>query len=367
MGKIQVNLVAKLASTLALGVGLATPAASLAKDVTYKASVETRGERKNDNFVVGFVFEDYNRDGVFQRDREPGIPGVLVSNGRDVVRTNDRGRYRLPNIYDRGHAPTRPEAMSIFITKPSAYDVPVDKDNVPQFFYHHIPGGSPKNVRGEDFRFGGLPASGRLPRLINFPLIEGEHKSHFRIVVSGDTQPYSNTEVGYVRDTIAREWATMPDLEAVIVEGDVMGDDLDLYPRFKNTLSLAKAPQYYVAGNHDLDFDAPTDKNSFDTFKREWGPAYYSFDIGDVHFVVLDDVKYPCTPTEDNLDGLHGNGNQCDTPTTSPTYNGVVSAEQIEWLRNDLAHVPTDKLIVLKYAHSDLLLHRPKHRSPDGG
>lgn len=347
MREVRVQLGLTRAAAFAFACGLAVPEAVQAKDVSYKATVDARGRASNDRFVVGFVFEDLNRDGVFQRSKEPGIPGVLVSNGRDVVRTDRRGRYRLKNIFRYGKKPTRPAAMTVFITKPAGYEVPVDEYNVPQFYYHHIPRGSPANVRGDDFRFGGLPPSGRLPRRINFPLVKGEYKAKFKIVVSGDTQPYSNEEIGYVRDTIAREWSAMPDLEAVIVEGDVMGDDLSLYPRFKRILSVAKVPQYYVPGNHDLDFDAPTDRNSFDTFKREWGPAYYSFDIGEVHFVVLDDVKYPCTPEEDNLDGLHGNGDQCDTPDTNPTYNGVITEEQMRWLKNDLAHVPKRKLVVL--------------------
>ena len=135
----------------------------------------------------------------------------------------------------------------------------------------------------------------------------------------------------------------MPDVEALIVEGDVMGDDLSLFPRFKQALSLADTPQYYVPGNHDVDFDSPTNDNSFDTFKREWGAAYFSFDIGDVHFIVVNDVKYPCTP-EDNKDGRHP---ECDMPATNPTFNAVITEDQMQWLENDLAHVPMDKLIVL--------------------
>lgn len=129
-----------------------------------------------------------------------------------------------------------------------------------------------------------------------------------------DPQPYSNIEVGYVRDTLAREIAGMDNIEAIIVEGDVMGDDLGLFPRFKEILTVANAPQYYAPGNHDLDYDAPSDADSFDTFRREWGPTYYSFDIGEVHFVILDAVKYPCLP-EDNEDGLHP---FCDDPVNSP-------------------------------------------------
>ena len=344
MSRCAKRLVALAGAGLVCLACLTVAATAVAKDTAYKAGVEASDIRQDADHVVGTVFEDRNRDGRFQEGAEPGIAGVMVSNGRDVVLTKSDGTYRLPNIFDRGDNPTKPAAMTIFVTEPAGYDVPVDEDNVPQFFYHHLPDGSPANVRGGAFRFGGLPPSGQLPERINFPLIRGKKKKRFKIVVSGDTQPYSNAEVGYVRDTIGRELAAIPDLEAVIVEGDVLGDNLNLFPRFKRILSLANAPQYYVPGNHDLDFDAPTDDNSFDTFKREWGPTYYSFDIGDVHFIVLDDVRYPCTPEQDNQDGLHGG---CAAPDTKPRFNAVVSAQQLEWLKNDLALVPTDKLIVL--------------------
>lgn len=289
--------------------------------------------------IRGRVCQDLNRDARCD-DLEPGIAGVLVSDGLNVVKTNDAGRYTLP-------LPTAEEesrGFAVFVTKPAAFDVPVDENNVPQFYYIHKPEGSPPNVRGESFRFGGLAPTGPLPQQIHFPMVHTGYTARFKVAISGDTQPYSNTEVGYVRDTIARELATMDDLAAVIVEGDVMGDDLSLYPRFKQVLSVAGAPQYYVPGNHDLDFDAPSDDHSFDTFRREWGPEYYSFDIGEVHFIVLDDVKYPCLD-EDNADGLHGG---CDDDILNgATYNGVITERQIEWIKNDLAHVPTDKLVVL--------------------
>lgn len=70
-------------------------------------------------------------------------------------------------------------------------------------FYHHKPGGTPLNVRGEPFRFGGLQPTGPLPRQINFPLIQGAYKHTLKIVASGDTQTYSNNEVGYLRGNLA--------------------------------------------------------------------------------------------------------------------------------------------------------------------
>jgi len=312
-----------LSTLIALSLGSATISGiAYAKNIDYKASIEALGTSSSDHTVSGRVFNDKNKNGRMEQN-EKGIRNVAVSNGKDVTKTNRRGFYKLPAY----------EGMTVFLTKPAGFDVPVDQQNIPQFFYHHMPNGSP------ELRFGGLSPTGPLPDAINFPLIKGKKKKHFKMIVIGDTQPYSNNEVGYVRDTLAKEFASMDleDVEGVIVEGDIMGDDLGLYPRFKEILSVAESPQYYVPGNHDLDFDASTDENSFDTFKREWGPTYYSFDIGDVHFITLDNVQYPC----ENYDGEHA---FCDSGTT---YNGVVNEKQMMWLKNDLAHTPKGKLIVL--------------------
>ena len=94
-----------------------------------------------------------------------------------------------------------------------------------------------------------------------------------------------------------------------------------------------------------MDFDAPDDAHSFDTFRREFGPEYYSFDIGMVHFIIMDDVKYPCGP-EDNLDGLH---DFCERGFDRPDYTGSITERQLTWLKNDLEHVSKDKLIHLHF------------------
>jgi len=288
--------------------------------------------------IRGVVFEDRNGDGIRERS-ERGVKGVRVSNGLDVVETDARGRYVLP----LRSAADEAAGYAIFVVKPATHEIPVDIDNVPQFSYIHKPAGTPQSVRGTQLRFGGLQPTGALPESIDFALLPGKKKTEFKVVVSGDTQTYSNNEISYMRDTLVREIAARDDIEALLIEGDIVGDDLSLYPRFKSVVSAAGVPQYFVPGNHDLDFDVASDDHSYDTFRREWGPEYYSFEIGDVHFVVLDDVKYPCT-AEDNADGLH---DACANPETNPTYSGTITQEQLTWLRNDLAFVPKDKLVVL--------------------
>lgn len=298
-------------------------AAAQAKDTSYKGSLDVVRGTGQGTDAVGKVFVDSNRNSRLDPG-EPGIAGVLVSNGREVVKTDAGGAYRLPAYDD----------MNLFVTKPADYSTPLDDDLVPQFNYIHKVEGSPA------LRFGGIAPTGPLPQAINFPLIADPVGDRFQCLVFGDPQPYSNREMGYVRDTAGVMLAERDNsnTECLIFEGDIMGDDLSLYPRFKRIIAAGGVPQYFVAGNHDLDWDAQSDADSLDTFRREWGPEYYSFDIGHVHFVVLDNVRYPCNGIDPHP--------FCDL-SAKPAYNGVISQRQLAWLKNDLAHVPEDKLIVL--------------------
>ena len=89
----------------------------------------------NASTVSGFVYE--NRSSVPGRQAgDPGISGVLISNGRDVVKTDAAGRYVLP-IDDES---------IIFVLKPTGYAVPVDEDMLPRFYFIHQPAGSPQNL-----------------------------------------------------------------------------------------------------------------------------------------------------------------------------------------------------------------------------
>ncbi|MEM9798086.1 MAG: calcineurin-like phosphoesterase family protein [Pseudomonadota bacterium] len=308
---------------LLTSLALCAPLVAQAKMPDYRGGVQIIGEAEDQSTARGTVFRDVNRNSRMD-DGERGIGGVLVSNGRDVVVTQEDGTYSLPAYDD----------MNLFITKPRDRAVPVNDDLVPQFFYIHKRAGSP------DLRFGGLDPTGPLPAEINFPLVGDPVGDRFECLIFGDAQTYSNTEVGYVRETVGRMLTSrdLSETECLIFEGDVMGDDLSLYPRLKRIVAIGGVPQYFVAGNHDVDFDAETDQDSFDTFRREWGPEYYSFDIGDVHFVVLDNVRYPCNGVDDH---------PFCAPGTEPTYNAVISDRQMTWLAADLAQVPEDKLIVL--------------------
>jgi hypothetical protein len=172
-----------------------------------------------------------------------------------------------------------------------------------------------------------MDPTGPLPDPLNFPLLRMRAKTKFTAAIMGDTQVYTEQEIGYCRDSYIEELA---DTKAafVLAMGDNIGDDLSLYPRYLDVMKGVGVPVYLVPGNHDLNFDALDDEHSFDTFKREFGPTYYSFNYGKVHFVVLDSVIYPSLQFPES-------------------YHGEISADQMEWLENDLAFVPKNHLVVL--------------------
>ncbi|WP_213269049.1 calcineurin-like phosphoesterase C-terminal domain-containing protein [Hyphomonas sp.] len=276
--------------------------------------------------VSGRVFHDQSRDGRYQ-DGEAGIRDVLVSNGLDVVRTDADGRYTLPARAD----------MSVTVIQPSGWRTPTDENWVPQFAYEHKPAGTPKALR-----FGGLPPTGPLPEAIHFPLMPAERSGPASCLVIGDSQTYSNNELGYFRDSVVKDVVSQdvaPD--CAIFVGDVVGDDLDLLGRLQAIGGAMRTPQYYVHGNHDFDFDADHDDDSSDSWRRLYGPAYYAFEIADTLFVSLDNVVYPCG----REDAALPERDFCLSDERK-AYNGRVRETQMTWLSNLIAETPADRRIV---------------------
>lgn len=280
--------------------------------------------------VRGHVFEDTNGDGRRQAG-EAGVASVKVSNGLAVVLTDESGFYELP---------VRPD-MNLMVVQPSGWEVPVDERMVPQFSYIHKEGGSPNPLR-----FGGLEDTGPAPAEVNFPLRRKEASKTFRAAVIGDSQTYSNAEIGYFRDSAVVDMLSTPGQEPdfLLFVGDVVGDDLGLLDRLLRVGAVAGKPQWLVHGNHDLDFDAVSDADSSDTWRRVYGPNYYAFEEGGALFVVLDNVVYPCGEEDMAMPGR----DFC-AEGERPAYNGRVPGEQMQWLENILEKTPKDRLVV--FAH----------------
>ena len=292
----------------------------------YIASPEVIGEGAGGEAISGVVFEDANRSGTFD-DGDRGVEGVLVSNGHEWTRTDADGRYEIAVRED----------MDLTIVQPSGWRLPTDERMIPQFFYIHKEGGT-----GYELRFGGLPDTGPAPEQVNFPLTrDGAASDTFSCAIVGDPQPYSNREVSWLRNGVIADIveAGLGTSDCMIHLGDVVGDDLDLLDRLMEVFGVAGVPQWGVIGNHDIDFDARSNDDKADSWRRIVGPSYYAFEQGNVLFVALDNIIYPCGEEDVARGRTH-----CEE---DGNYNGRVTETQLEWLEGLIEHTPEDRLIVL--------------------
>ena len=269
--------------------------------------------------VTGVVFEDRSGSGRRQPG-DPGVPGVLVSNGREVVCTNGEGRYALPIA----------DGTVVFVVKPAGYRVPADANNLPRFSYIHQPEGTPADL---GLRYAGIAPTGPLPASVDFALIRAEEPAAFDVILFTDPQPESAAELGFVRDTAL---ASVLGTRAAfgMTTGDIMFDDLALYPRYNRLIGGVGVPWWHIGGNHDLNFEAPDAARSRETYKRVYGAPYYAFHYGSALFLMLDNVRYFGAATASG--GARGG-----------RYEGRFGERQLAFVAAVLQETPRDRLVVV--------------------
>ena len=232
-----------------------------------------------------------------------GLAGVGVTDGLTVVSTTDDGTFELVTS-------TRQPFVSLCL--PAGYRIPQNPSGTAHFYRPIRP-----DARGEmEARFDLVPD-------------EAAGDAHAFLVLA-DPQTQNTYETGLLHER------TVPDVRSTVQTlsvpaafgvgcGDLMFDDLSLFPEYERAVSRMELPFFQVVGNHDLDFDGPSDEASTETFRRHFGPTYYSFDRGLVHYVVLDDVF------------LHA----------PDAYIGYLDGDQLGWLAQDLARVEPGRTVVV--------------------
>src|SRR5579863_2465602 len=285
---------------------------ALAAAEPLRAEAQTAPAAQVSGQVAGVVFEDKDGSGLSSA-ANPGIPGVLVSNGRDVAVTGADGRYTLP----------LPEEATIFVVKPAGFMPPVEPlTNLPRFYRHHQPKGSPPEL---NLTFEGLAPTGPLPASVDFALRRQEEPKAFDVVLVTDPQPETGAEVDFIREDLIQALAGV-DAKFGFTAGDILFDDLSLYPRSNAIMGAIGLPWWNIGGNHDLNLEAPDRKYSRETFKRVFGPNYYAFFYGQTLFLMLDDVDYL--------------GADNARPRRAGKYEGRLDDPQLEFVRNILQHTP---------------------------
>lgn len=270
----------------------------------------------------GVVFEDRNADGR-QDAGEAGLADVRVSDGVDIAVTARDGHFRLPAVPGR----------TLFVIKPAGFDAPRRADGLP-LFWRHAP-----HADAPPLRFGGLRDAGHA--CPSFAL----HRAHKRagdldVLLFSDPQPKSTVDVGYYQRDIVEPLLRLgaPAADLGLTLGDVVNDDLSLYPQVTAATVRLGAPWLHVAGNHDVDPDATRDEDALLSFRQQFGPDTLAWEEPQADFVLLDDV--------------------ISRPGARPAYVGGFREEQFAFLAHYLPTHDPRRLLVIA-------VHIPLF--PDGG
>lgn len=231
-----------------------------------------------------------------------GLPRVAVTDGVSVVQTASDGSFTLL---------ASPRQPFVYVSVPAECEVPVSETGTARFYRPIVPTAADEMS-------------------VEFPLARRAASSERHgFVALADTQTLDAEDMGLLHaQTVpdVQQWAAGPQDRARfgVAVGDIMFDNLTLYPDYERAVKAMGVPFFQVVGNHDLDFPARSAELTTSTFMRHFGPTYYSFDVGAVHYVVLQDVHY------------HGTG-----------YVGYVDERQLQWLEADLALVARGRPVVV--------------------
>lgn len=254
---------------------------------------------------------------------EGPVANVVVSDGTEVTVTDDKGIYELKSAKKWGY---------VFISVPSGYEVAAE-GVFPQF-YQTLKGAADV-VEQKDFK-----------------LTKVDGQDRYKLFLLGDMHLANRT------NDAAQFTQFTTDLNAYMAQHSgqkmyalTLGDmTWDLYwyknnyalPQYRETINrqVKNLQIYHTMGNHDNDFMTTSDYDAAVKYVDCIGPTFYSFNIGQVHYVVMDNID--CSA----YDG-----------TDSRNYVKKLSNEQLKWLAKDLAYV--DKSTPLIVAMHAQILYKP--------
>ena len=246
------------------------------------------------------------------------IANVVVSDGAQSVKTDANGEYAMKSKIANVHFVT--------ISIPAEYEIPL-RANRPQFFR-------------------------RVPRHVeavraDFVLKKRENLAEeFTLVMIGDPQTRgfkSEKALERFRDVVLPDVATLSNNSEkefyAITLGDLVYNYMTSYDEYIDVLAGAPVPMVSVIGNHDFDqrtlFETILGSSYFESYLA---PLNYSFNIGKMHFVMVNDILYNRT-------------------SDKRVYKTGLENATLRWLKNDLAYVPKETTVVI-CSHAPLFKRR---------
>ena len=251
---------------------------------------------------------------------DKGIAGVVVSDGVEVAVTDEDGVYRLNSSKRFGY---------VFISVPSGYE-PFANGVFPCYYKH-------------------LTAGADVPERKDFSLKLAEGQENHTMLVLGDIHLANRSNDDRKQffefiDDLTETVAATPGKVYGLTLGDLVWDAYWLlnsysFPEYIRDINRIKNLKIYqTIGNHDHSMYYAGDEKTVAEYREYIGPNFYSFNIGNVHYVSIDDVK--CTNSTPDIDDK---GNDCYVRT----YDGSIVDEVLDWLEKDLSYVDAGNLLVV--------------------
>ena len=240
-----------------------------------------------------------------------GLKDVVISDGVEVVKTDAQGIYQMKSAKKYGY---------VFISIPSGYEV-INKGILPQISANLVK--APSKVERVDFQ-----------------VYEAGDQSNHTLLVMGDMHMANRTNdkaqfSTFVKDVNDYVSAHQNDKVYAVTLGDMTWDlywysnsyCFDQYLADANKINNLMI--FHTIGNHDHDMNADGDFNTILKYKDAIAPDYYSFNIGKVHYIVLDNIYCRNTGAGDRQ------------------YTCMITPETYSWLEKDLSHVSKSTPIVV--------------------
>jgi hypothetical protein len=266
--------------------------------------------------------------GVVYCGDEP-VQGAQVSDGVNVTRTDENGWYYLASAKECGH---------VFVCNPKGYKY-LRKAKYPEF-YKTVDTERPSAVEQADFELERDDATDHTILFLADIQMCGRNE---------DIRQYEEHAVGDINTSISNARKQGKDVY-VITLGDQSYNTYWHYynigiPEIHESMNLLDPDAIFnCMGNHDNNPKIAGDWAASADYREQWGPTYYSFNIGEIHYVVLDNIEFTNA--------------ECKN-----TFECNITTSVIKWLRKDLANVSKDTPIVV-CMHAPLF-YRPQCSKPN--
>lgn len=266
--------------------------------------------------------------GVVYCGDEP-VQGAQVSDGVNVTLTDENGWYYLASAKECGH---------VFVCNPKGYKYP-RKAKYPEF-YKTVDTERPSAVEQADFELERDEATDHTILFLADIQMCGRNE---------DIRQYEENAVGDINTSISNARKQGKDVYVITLGDQSYNTYWHSYnigiPEIHESMNLLDPDAIFnCMGNHDNNPKIAGDWAASADYREQWGPTYYSFNIGEIHYVVLDNIEFTNA--------------ECKN-----TFECNITTSVIKWLRKDLANVSKDTPIVV-CMHAPLF-YRPQCSKPN--